>query len=161
MNLTNTGFLRQKYNTEVLALVMDERDFQAVIDNASRVVEKVYSEKRLSENQGILNFKVFLSLIAFITVFAFLAIFYIAIKNNNIDLQNTSYGLLSGGFLIMTCLSFFEAARESHNYIFRYNNKLREALQDYCEMMNAIYTERGATWNFNDTDKSLECRVVI
>ena len=29
---------------------MDERDFQAVIDNASRVVEKVYSEKRLSEN---------------------------------------------------------------------------------------------------------------
>lgn len=65
---------------------MDERDFQAVIDNASRVVEKVYSEKRLSENQGILNFKVFLSLIAFITVFAFLAIFYIAIKNNNIDL---------------------------------------------------------------------------
>ena len=65
---------------------MDERDFQAVIDNASRVVEKVYSEKKLSENQGILNFKVFLSLIAFITVFAFLAIFYIAIKNNNIDL---------------------------------------------------------------------------
>lgn len=86
MNLKKTCYLRLPYDAEVLSHVMDERDFHACITNASRVIEKVYSEKRLSENQGILNYKMFLTTVSMITVFAFLAIFYIAIKNSNKDL---------------------------------------------------------------------------
>lgn len=62
----------------------------------------------------------------------------------------------------MASLSIFEATRESQDYIFRYDVKLREALQEYCDMLNAIYTERGSTWNFPDNkNKTLECRVVV
>lgn len=78
-NEKGTGFLRTCYDAEVLDGILEQKDFQAVVDSASKVVAKVYSRKRLADTAGIDNYKFWISFISFMLAILFLGMIYVAI----------------------------------------------------------------------------------
>ena len=78
-NEKGTGFLRTCYSSEILDGIMDNEEFQAICDAASKVVGRVYSKKRLADTAQIDNYKILLSVISVLLTGIYLGLIYLAI----------------------------------------------------------------------------------
>ena len=67
----------------------------------------------------------FLSFVSFICMVIMLLLIYTAAIREDQNLENTSYGLFSGGFMIMCFLTGLEVFRDSNKVIFDYNAELK------------------------------------
>lgn len=119
----------------------------------------LYSRKRLEDNRGIGNYKIFLYFISCVLVATFLVLIYIAAINEDEHLENTAYGMASAAFIIMASLTAYETTRDSKFMIYHFSEKLKEALEDHCDLLNDEFDSRGLEWAFNSESASLECRV--
>lgn len=78
-NEKGTGFLRTCYDPQYLTGIMSESDFLYYIDAASKVVAKVYSQKRIADTTGISKPKLILLSLSVILAFLFMILIYLAI----------------------------------------------------------------------------------
>lgn len=145
----NQGFQIKCYDQEILGDYLDEAEFNAVITQASRIAEKLYSRKRISDNMGIEKYKVFLSFLSGSLLALFLVFLTLSILKEQRDFEYSSYGLVSAGLSIFTFLMLYEAFRNSKNNIFRFKDVLKEHLEELCDIQCELFKSRGVEWRFN------------
>ena len=56
------------------------------------------------------------------------------ILNDNPEFEYSSYGVILAGLGILTFITVYEAFRNSKNNIFRYNETLKEHLEELCDI---------------------------
>ena len=113
----------------------------------------------MADNEGISNFKILLCVVTLIMIITFLILIYISIMNEDSELENISYGLISSSFIIIASMALYETFRDSNNVLFHYFTKAKVAINHHFEMLNIIHKHRGIYWVFNDSISMLECRV--
>ncbi len=132
-----------------------------IIDQASKVAQKLYSQKRKSDNRPIDNYKILLSVVSFISMICFFILIYYGILHNNKSYENTGFILMAISFVIMLVLTSYETFRNSENQLFNYLERLSDALVDYTRFLNNVYQPRGMLFTFNKETKFLEVKVTI
>ena len=160
MQKGHRGFQRVGYyDEEKLYGLIDEDEFQGVIDSCSKIIQILYSKKRLSDNQGISKYKIVLSFVSFITVLVFLLTMYLALAHGNVYLEKVSYGLIVSAMLIMAVLTGREITRNSNDVVFHYKEQVQLDLDTHLNKLSEIYKPRGLKWRFNPGLYRLECHV--
>lgn len=155
-----TGFQRfGVYDQAILGSQMDEDEFQRVIDNISKVVQIMYSRKRMADNQGIAPYKIFITIVSCMLFVTFLIMEYQALLSDDIQMQFVGYSLFGFGFVMMGGLTLYESTRDSRHVVFHFSEKVKTALEHYLQEISEVHVYRGIQWVFNDTIKCIECRV--
>ena len=157
----NQGFQSKCYDQDILGDYLDETEFNAVISQASRIAEKLYSRKRMSDNIGIDKYKIFLVALSASLLILFLIFLSLSILQENREFEYSSYGVVSAGLAIFSFLTVYEASRNSKNNIFRYKDVLREHLEELCDLQCEIFKSRGVEWRFNAQLFQMECRPML
>jgi hypothetical protein len=119
----------------------------------------MYSRKRQEDNRGISGYKVFLTLISFITIISMMVMIFLGLTNDDYNLERTGYGLFSGGFIIMSSLAIYETFRDSKFMVFHFTEKLKEGLDDFIETLNDDWEGRGMRWVYDNDHATIECHV--
>jgi hypothetical protein len=127
----------------VISHIMEEDEFLKVVDNISKVVQIMYSQKRMADNQGIAPFKIFITFVSMMLFVAFLIVEYIAVLKEELQLEYTGYSLFGFGFIMMGSLTAYESIRDSHNIVFHFDDKVKAALQKHLEMISEVHIYRG------------------
>jgi hypothetical protein len=112
-NEKGTGFLRTCYEAEILEGILTLEEFQSVIDNAAKVVAKIYSKKRIADNSGIDSFKIIIFVIVAILAGVFLGMIFYAVENDDSQLEVIAYCFIMGSFILIIPLSIHECCRKS------------------------------------------------
>ena len=157
----NQGFQIKCFDQEILGDYLDEAEFNAVITQASRIAEKLYSRKRISDNIGIEKYKVFLSFLSGSLLTLFMVFMTLSILKEQRDFEYSSYGVVSAGLSISTFLMLYEAFRNSKNNIFRFKDVLTEHLEELCDIQCELFKSRGVEWRFDGLQFQMECRAMI
>ena len=135
-NEKGTGFLRTCYDKDVLEGVLTKEEFQAVVDQASKVVAKVYSKKRLADTAGIDNYKFWLSTLSFLLALLFLGMIYVAIDYELLLLEVIAYCTMAASMFIIVSLSIYECFRDSSKKFVNFNSSVKSNLDLYFAHMN-------------------------
>ena len=159
-NEKGTGFLRTCYDEDILEHIISKDDFQDIVDQASKVVAKVYSKKRLADTAVIDGYKTLLSTIAFLLGMAFMAMIYIAIDQQIIWMMQAAYGAMSGAFLIIGSLALYECFRDGSKKFIKFNNAVKLNLDRYFEKTNQKLNDKGLVWSVQEGHYWIECRIV-
>jgi hypothetical protein len=130
-NEKGTGFLRTCYDSDILGGLLHKDEFQLIVDNASKVVAKVYSKKRLADTADIGYYKLLLSFVAVVLAILFLALIYIGIEQQNYFLEVSAYCTVTMSFLIIIILSLYECFRDSSKKFIKFNKSVKEQLDIY------------------------------
>ena len=156
-----TGFHMNCYNHEMFKDYLDESEFNAVIYQAERITEKLYSRKMTADNLGIEKSKIFLTFLSVSLVSLFLVFLTLAILHENREFEYSSYGLVAAGLTIFTFLTLYECFRNSKNNIFRFKEVLKEHLDELCELQCEIFKSGGVEWKFDSQNFQIECRPML
>jgi hypothetical protein len=132
-----------------------------VITQATRIAEKLYSRKRISDNLGIEKFKYFLTFLSASLIILFYVFLILSILHENREFEYSSYGVISAGLSIFSFLTLYECFRNSKNNIFRFKEVLIEHLVELCEIQSEIFKSRGVEWKFNSEAFQIECRPML
>jgi hypothetical protein len=152
----NTGFLRNTYNEEILGDIIDENDFLTILDNATKIVEFLYSKKRMQDNLGISKYKLFLSAISMLAILIFLVLIYFAMINENQEFEYISYGFVTAGLVIFSLLTAYEAERNSKQSVFKFKEIMAEQLFVFFDKENEFFKDRGLIWGFDSNKMQLD-----
>ena len=160
-NEKGTGFLRTCYDQDILEHMISKEDFQDIVDQASKVVAKVYSKKRLADTAEIDGYKTLLSIIAFLLGMAFMVMIYVAIDQQIIWMMQSAYGAMSGAFLIIGSLALYECFRDGSKKFIKFNNAVKVNLDRYFEKTNQRLADKGLVWSVQEGHYWIECRINI
>lgn len=119
----------------------------------------MYSRKRQEDNRGISGYKVFLTFVSFVAIVSMTVMIYLALMQDDSNLERTGYGLFAGGFIIMSCLAIYETFRDSKFMVFHFTERLKEGLDDFIETLNDDWEERGIRWHFDNDHAMIECHI--
>jgi steroid 5-alpha reductase family enzyme len=128
------GFQNKCYSPEILGDYIEEVEFNAVIAQAGRLAEKLYSQKRLSDNNGIEKYKYFLTFLSWCLIILFMVFLSLALLNGNREFEYSSYAIVIAAMTIFSVLTIYEACRDSKNNVFRFKDALRDHMIELCEL---------------------------
>ena len=108
-----------------------------MIDYASKIVNKVYSKKRLSDTAGITYFKKFVLFIALLLALIYLGLIFAALQNSDPGYESMSYLFLAGAFTLITGMSLYECLRKSDSKFMSFDDLVQKELVEFFRQINA------------------------
>lgn len=102
-NKKGTGFLKTTYDPRYLVGIMKEDEFIFIIDTASKLNAKAYSDKRVNDNLGIPKIYIWLMILSYLLTLGVFIILYIFISSSDENelLLEMGYAFLCASIIII------------------------------------------------------------
>ena len=144
-NKYGLGFKRNCYSEEFLSNIIEQEEFDKVIDHLTKFAQIAYSEKRKNDNKQLSN-KVFLiCLFCLFLVFIFFITSYLAAIEQRSWLRIISVVVLIIAIAIISivAVSIIFAKMPSYPDL---DTLVKNKLDSYFDKINPIYIQKGFYW---------------
>jgi len=158
-NLKNLTFPKDTYNERFISHLIHKKDYDCIIENASKILSQVWIKKRDNDKITLPPFVTFLSIISVIlTILYMILIYYSTTIEDGTALLVISIICVSLATLIAFSLSIYNFCKKMGSFK-TVQEIIKEDLLVLFKPENIIYKDK-LDFSFNDEDNYLEIKIL-